>query len=873
MGPRDQLFFRKWGWAIAVAWTLVVSLALWWSTSHVKKTIRELEQMAREVSTPVEDYRQGIRSHQRAEILAHGSVWAFGLVLLVLGVHQLKRRQREREEVEAAARKTEKRSQLFFDRQVVPMAITSPQKGWVQVNDHLCSLFGYTREELSQLTWAELTHPEDLERDLQYFERLRDGTIDDYSTEKRYIRKDGTVIDTHLSVSSVRRPDGTLEDVLAVIEDISARKRAEAALRESERKYRELIENANSIILRWTSRGEITFLNEFGQKFFGWTQAELLGRSVMGTIVPESESTGRDLRPLMDQVCNNPKAFESNVNENILRDGRRVWVAWTNKTVFDSAGKLVEVLSIGTDITERKRAEEALAESEARYRMFFEANPHPMWLYDLETLAFLAVNDAAVCHYGYSRPEFLSMTIADIRPSDDVPRLLENVARGNDDPIERSGIWRHRKKDGTVIWAEISSHALQYRGRPAKLVLAHDVTEQKRAEQEQQRLLAQLIQAQKMEAVGQLAGGVAHDFNNILAAMMMQVGLLQMNPHFPPEFGPALADLEAEATRAANLTRQLLTFSRRQIMQPQVFDVNALLSNLLRMLKRLIGEHIRLDLKCAGEELWVNADPGMMEQVVVNLAVNARDAMPNGGSLLLKTEPRDLEETSIHGNPDAAPGRFVCLCVSDTGCGMDANTLKHIFEPFFTTKEPGKGTGLGLATVYGILKQHNGWVQVESQPHRGSTFRVFLPFHPKAPAKPDDLIELEQDSTPGGDETVLVVEDEASVRATIVKTLRNRGYRVLEAVNGNEALRVWRQQPGTVDLLLTDMVLPEGLTGLQLAQQLRRDSQHLKVLLMSGYNLELAQHGLPIQPGIKYLAKPFSGRLLSEAVRGCLNPN
>lgn len=978
----------RWLWLAPVVWTCLVGAVVWYA-SELDSTIRQYLSAPKTLTSA--EFLHTIQSHHTAEVIAYGAVWVAGLVVFAVVARHLASYLKERERVQASARQAWQRSQLFFERQAMPMAITSPEKKWEQVNDPLCDLLGYSREELLKLTWDRLTHPDDLQADATHFDRMVAGKIDSYTLEKRFVRKDGGSVHVELSASCARSEDGKLDCVLAVVEDISERKASEAALRESERKYRELVENVNSIILRWTPRGEITFLNEFGQKFFGWTQAELVGGSVLGTIVPETETTGRDLRTLMDRVCDNPAAFETNVNENVRRDGTRVWIAWTNKTVFDAAGNLVEVLSIGTDVTEQRRAEEAIKESEKRYRSLFEANPHPMWVYDLETLRFVEVNDAAVQHYGYSREEFLGMTIAEIRPAEEVPRLVANLSQHGDKTIEKSGIWRHRKKDGSVIDVEIISHPLQFFGRKARLVLAHDVTEmlhaqaryrslfdnsiegiyqatqdgtilaanpalaqmlgfvapeelitqrpryfdsfaheedwavfgeqmarrgiltsyehelrrkdgtvvsvsentravrdprgqvthyegavadvtpRKQAEREREKLMAQLVQAQKMEAVGQLAGGIAHDFNNILAAMLMQLELLQMEEGLPDQFRPALAELEQETTRAANLTRQLLMFSRRQVMQARRVDANALVANLLKMLRRLVNESIDLRWSAAPEELWVHGDPGMLEQVLMNLVVNARDAMPNGGQINISTSSTTITNVSLERSADARQGRFACIRVTDTGCGMDSETFRHLFEPFFTTKEVGKGTGLGLATVYGILKQHNGWAEAESTPGRGSTFRVFLPIDSASDSSPHGVSESPGVEEPGGNETVLVVEDELSVRSSIVRTLSERGYTVLEAANGNAALKLWENRSADVDLLLSDIVMPEGITGLDLADRLCREKHTLKVLLISGYTLELAQQGLPANANISYLAKPFTGRVLSKAVRDCLD--
>jgi signal transduction histidine kinase len=376
-------------------------------------------------------------------------------------------------------------------------------------------------------------------------------------------------------------------------------------------------------------------------------------------------------------------------------------------------------------------------------------------------------------------------------------------------------------------------------------------------------------EAQKLEAIGQLAGGVAHDFNNMLAAMMMSLDLLRDHANLDEDLRGILQEMSASAQRSAKLTRQLLMFSRRSVLEISVLDVNDVVANLLRMLGRLIGEHIELQFHRRKALPAVEADAGMLEQILMNLCVNARDAMPKGGRITITTEAVEVDELRANSNPDARPGQFVCLAVADTGCGMDSATLKRIFEPFFTTKEVGKGTGLGLATVYGIVAQHKGWVEVESQLGQGTTFRVFLPTSTKS------LDKTSQGSQPRilatGHETILLVEDDPNVRQMVAHTLKGLGYHVFTAAKGQQAMEVWQTRSQEVDLLFTDMVLPEGTTGLELAEKLRAEKPALKVIISSGYSSEVVQLAKATRTGIVYLPKPYEVSLLSTTVRDCLD--
>jgi len=378
----------------------------------------------------------------------------------------------------------------------------------------------------------------------------------------------------------------------------------------------------------------------------------------------------------------------------------------------------------------------------------------------------------------------------------------------------------------------------------------------------------ELRQAQKMEVVGQLAGGVAHDFNNILAAMLLNLGALRAHPESPAESEAALEGLDTLTKRASRLTSQLLLFSRRQVLQPQRLELNGALSHLLQMLDRLLGEEVTCTLYRSEPDLWVEADLVMLEQAVMNLCLNARDAMPNGGNLTLETSRVLFDAASVREDPKPRPGSFVCLQVSDTGSGMTGEVLEHVFEPFFTTKEIGHGTGLGLASVYGTVSQHGGWLRVESRLGHGTTFRMYLPESSKAAtvrAPAPKIID-----TDGKGETVLLVEDEPALLAIAARSLRRRGYNVLCASDAAQALTLWQEHEAIVDLLLTDMRMPGGMNGLTLAERLLDKKPSLKIIIMSGYSAEMPG-GAGRRFEFSYLAKPFELAALTATVRSCLD--
>ncbi|HVN05743.1 MAG TPA: ATP-binding protein [Bryobacteraceae bacterium] len=492
-----------------------------------------------------------------------------------------------------------------------------------------------------------------------------------------------------------------------------------------------------------------------------------------------------------------------------------------------------------------------------KFRLLFEDNPLPMWVFDRETLGFLEVNQAAVAHYGYSLEEFLKMTLADIRPPEDVGRLRAAVAQTSGLAVPTQ--WRHRLKDGRVIEVEVASHTITYSGRQAVLSVLQDVTQRNQLE-------AQLRQSAKMEAVGMLAGGIAHDFNNLLTIINGYSHIL-LNSLPPGDRNySAVEQIMKAGERAAALTGQLLTFSRRQVQQLKILDLNQLLAGLDPMLRRLIGEDIDLRF-VPGQDLGrINADSGQIEQVVMNLAVNARDAMPHGGILTIETRNVLLDEAYVSTHIAMKPGRYVALVVSDNGAGMDAETRAHLFEPFFTTKAKGKGTGLGLTSVFGIAKQSGGGVDVYSEPAKGTSVKVLLPrVDQPATLQPDAPLA----NAAHGYETILLVEDEESVRKLVRDTLRGQGYKVFDAASAVGARRVVREHKGTIHLLITDVVMPkEG--GRDLAESLAPQRPAMKVLFMSGYTDRAAVHGGLLPAASAFIQKPFTPTELLRKVRELL---
>jgi two-component system, cell cycle sensor histidine kinase and response regulator CckA len=508
---------------------------------------------------------------------------------------------------------------------------------------------------------------------------------------------------------------------------------------------------------------------------------------------------------------------------------------------------------------ERRRAEDALRKNEEIFRLLFANNPLPTWVFDTETLYFLEVNEAAVREYGYSPNEFKKMTVLDLRPPEEKERFL-HYSKNTGNTIRRQGHWKHLRKDGKILQVDTISHELEYGGRRVRMVVAQDVGERRVLEQ-------QLRQSQKMEAIGRLAGGVAHDFNNLLMVIKGHTELLQNGATSPEQFLRKVEQIDKAADRASVLTRQLLAFSRMQVLQPHVMDLNTAVADMGKLLPRMIGEDVELVIRTSGSLGAIRADAGQMGQIVMNLAVNARDAMPEGGQLTIETSNADLDEAYNAVHPIVRPGRYVLLAVSDTGTGMDAETQAHIFEPFFTTKAQGKGTGLGLATVYGVVKQSGGFIWVYSELGRGTTFKIYLP-RVDEPVENASSLHLQKE-VPRGTGTILLAEDEGDVREVAREFLESGGYKVIEARDGMDALKTVEQEMPGIDLLITDMVMP-GMTGLELGARLRAKLPGLRTLYMSGYSEGAVVTAAQNDSTVSMLSKPFNRWALLNAVNDLL---
>lgn len=531
---------------------------------------------------------------------------------------------------------------------------------------------------------------------------------------------------------------------------------------------------------------------------------------------------------------------------------------------------IVRATQEASERRERRHAETELLRREKYFRALTENTLDILTILNSEGI-FLYNSPSVKRVLGYDRQELAGRSAFSMIHPEDLKITRTAFEEAVQYPQRTVRIeFRFRHRDGS--WRHLEAVGQSHLADPeigGVVINSRDVTDRKVAEKGLKDLEDQLRQSQKMEAIGQLAGGVAHDFNNILTVIHGHASLLLQNTSLTGPPARSATQIAEAAERAASLTRQLLTFSRRQVMQPRQLNLNDLVSNLTSMLGRILGEDVHLRMNCSPQPSLVEADSSMLEQVLLNLAVNARDAMPQGGSLTIAIAMVDVTNELRSNCPERPPGKYARLCVTDSGCGIAPEHLKHVFEPFFTTKEVGKGTGLGLATVYGIVKQHNGWIEVESALNQGATFKVFLPA-----LETDTKSEAQAHSQPrtrGGRETILVVEDEAPVRELVCDILSSYGYQVIQAESGVKALEKWNECRDTVDLMLTDLVMPDRVNGRQLAEKLWAERPELKVIFTSGYSAEVVGKEFVLQPGIHYLQKPYAPNLLASKIRECLD--
>ncbi len=774
----------------------------------------------------------------------------------------------ERKKAEDALRQSEERYRTILETMQEAYYELDLPGHFTFVNNALCRHLGYTKKELIGTKSNRYQDETNAKQTYQAFNEIYRTGEPVKALESEYIRKDGTKGTYEMSASLIRDAQGKPIGFRGVSRDVTERKQAEQALRRSEQRYRNILESIQDGYFENDLAGDITFINDIACKHLGYSREELIGLNYRKYT---DEENARKLYQNYNAVYRTGQPIKPFEVEYIKKDGTRLVDEISVSLMKDLEGKTIGFRGTSRDVTERKEAEEALRKSEERYRTIIENLQDGYFENDLAG-NFIFVNDVICKNLGYTREELIGMNYRQYTEEEGRKNLLQHYGElyRTEQPIKPFEA-AYIRKDGGKLLAEISVSLIRdSEGKPIGFRgISHDITERKQAEEEKLSLQEQLRQSQKMEAIGQLAGGVAHDFNNLLTVIKgySQLSLLDLKEDAPLRGN--IQEIEKATQRATDLTRQLLAFSRRQILDLKVLDLNTLLNDLEKMLRRIIGEDIELVTLLSEDLGKVKVDPSQIEQVIFNLAVNARDAMPAGGRLAIETANVELDEEYAHAHVSVTPGRYVRLSVSDTGVGMTQEVKEKVFEPFFTTKEKGKGTGLGLSMVYGIVKQSGGNIWLYSEPGRGTTLRIYFP----RTEEEADALHRREDTEffPRGSETVLLVEDDTLVRDLANRLLEQQGYRVLAAANGQEALHVAKEHLGeTIHLLLADIVMPQ-MGGKELADWLKISRPNIKVLFTSGYaDNAIVHHGV-LDPGTHFLQKPFSLKTLSNKVREVLD--
>jgi two-component system cell cycle sensor histidine kinase/response regulator CckA len=769
----------------------------------------------------------------------------------------------ERIQTEAALREAEARLRSFFEHAPIGEAVVAPDGRFLKVNAALCEIVGYPKDELLAKTFQDITHPEDLEADLEYVRQMLAGEIRTYQMEKRYLHRLGHVVWVLLSVSLVRDEAGRPLYFLSQIQDVTERRRADEELREASARLAEAQTMASVGSWEWRPETDARSWSDEHYRIFGLDPGERLPthEEFLGLIHPD------DVDWLKASIESSFETGEGSSDEfRIVRaDGTVRWLNSEREVVTDGEA-IVTMRGTVQDITERKEAEQKLREAEVRYRTLVEQLPLGTYIRPVDmTKPNIYASPQVEPMLGYTAEEWLTNPdlLASIVHPDDRDYVIAEGLRVRETGEPFRGEYRYIARDGRIVWVLDETYlVVNESGEPWVQGFLLDISNRKATEEERDRLRDELHHAQKLEALGRLAGGVAHDFNNMLTAIegYSELLLRGLDPDSPMR--AHAEQIRRAARQASALPRQLLAFSRKQASQPARISLDDVVADASDLLRRLVGESIDLIAAPGSGPARVLADPALVEQVLLNLAINARDAMPDGGTLTIATKLLELTDETAEG--DATPGHYVVVSVEDAGQGMDAETKARLFEPFFTTKPAGSGSGLGLATVYGIVAQSGGFVRVESEPGLGARFEVYFP-------QVEAMEELPGTPQPGLDEpaaaagTVLLVEDEEVVRGLALTVLEDAGYRVVAAQSGVEALKIWEHRAGSFEVIVTDMVMP-GVGGRELAERVLQDRAGMPVVLMSGYTEDAPLIETRGAPAPVFLQKPFAPHDLLAAI-------
>ena len=752
------------------------------------------------------------------------------------------------------------RAQNYLDT-VEAIIVALDHRGCITlINRKGCQILGRNEEELVGASWFDTCLPKDGDRDvvLSYYKKLMQGKVGNLEYfENTVVTAQGDLREIAWHNSLLRDETNAITGTLSAGEDITERKQAEEALRQSELRYRNIFNNVQETFYEVSIDGIVLEVSPSVRNLSKgqYSPEDLIGKSLFGLYADYQE------REIFLEVLRK-KGIVTNYEIRLQnRDGTIVDCSISSRMQLDASGNPISIIGSLVDITQRKQAERALQESETRFKVLHNASFGGISIHDKGII--LDCNQGLSEMSGYSMAELIGMNGLLLIAEQSREYVLEKIGSGYEKPYEAIGI----RKNGQEFPIRLEGRNIPFRGKTVRIVEFRDITAQKQAEMNRDKLQAELTQAQKMESVGRLAGGVAHDFNNMLSVILGHAELALMQCSNSGPIYDALKIIHSSALRSADLTRQLLAFARKQTVAPKVLNLNDAVTNILNMLQRMIGEDIDLVWRPEADMWSIKIDPSQIDQLLANLCVNARDAIDGVGKITIETKKTafDQDYCAVHSGYD--PGEYAMLAVSDDGCGMHNDTRDQIFEPFFTTKDLGRGTGLGLSTVYGIVKQNGGFINVYSEFASGTTFKIYLPRHK---GKTETSVKQKRELLPRGEgEMLLLVEDEESILNVGKLMLEDLGYRVVCASTPSEALRQAKIHAEEIQLLITDVIMPET-NGRDLSKLLVEIIPGLKCLFSSGYTANVIAHHGVLDEGVHFLQKPFSIKDLAIKVRAVL---
>ncbi|HWA74138.1 MAG TPA: PAS domain S-box protein [Polyangiaceae bacterium] len=766
------------------------------------------------------------------------------------------------DQAEELLRKSEQRFRGYFEFGAVGLAISTPDKGLVEVNNRFCELLGYSRDEVLRKSWSELTHPEDIGAELREFDGVLAGRSDGYTIGKRMLRKDGELIHAEVSVRCVRAADGSVECFLGLLDDVSERVRAERALRESVELFTKVFRAIpDAVSVSDEETGLFVDVNEGFERLFGVRRVQVIGKNSLDLLFWNNP---KDRVELVRRVRENGSVQDFPAVARVA-NGELKSCLLSAESV-EIAGR-VRMIVVVRDVSERERAERALRESEQKFLTAFRASPNAVAISDLESGCLLEVNESFERMVGRTRDKLVgySSVALGMWAADERKRFIDTlVSKGVVRDLELTST----NFEGKQLVMQVNADVTELNGKRCIILVAHDITERRRAEEAKARLEDELRQMQRLEAMGTLAGGVAHDFNNILGAIVAYTDLARMDAQSNAAVLESLSEVSRASERAKLLVRQILAFSRRQPQERHAIRLQPLVKEVLRLVRSTLPTTIEISSEVSADAGHVDADTTQLHQVLVNLCTNAAHAMRGApGRLTLCLVEVDVSAAAAAQSPGLHAGRYVRVSVCDTGHGMDAATTPRIFEPFFTTKKPGEGTGLGLSVVHGIVTDHGGVIQVESKPGAGTKMHVLLPL--RAAAAPEQEQRVLKPPL-GQGQRVLFIDDEPALCVTAQKLLERLNYKVHTETSAVDALALFRKEPARFDLVLTDLTMPL-MTGVDVAREVLRVRPDLPVLVATGFNASWSRETVRALGVRDLVLKPLSAAALAEAIHSALN--